>query len=425
MSLSHWKSLAVVPLLLCFACSPKSRPRREEAPAVETSQSSALSWGPRALSCGALSTHRHAAAQWQGAGGGGRDSPETASTELYDPATTTSSSGPALAAARRSHTATQLQDGSVLVVGGVGPGGILSSVERYQPSTNTWTAAASLPRISYGHSATLLTDGRVLVAGGVGSVGAPRGCLHPATKPGWPRARSTPRWAVQAAVRLADGRVLVAGGQAPPPAPPNLDALHRRVDDVASMNSGRSGHTLHLLSSGKVLASGYVQMRSSTTRRPTLWTNTSNTVVNHFSAPSVMRPDGSIILAGGTYSNTTVELYSPTTGSWSTMGALTQTRRNHPTVALPSGRVLFLGGTASSSSGSMVPVASIEVFDLNSTCTPTTCAAQGKNCGTISNGCGGTLTCGTCGSGQTCTNNVCGTAAPSPAPMTCARPVVC
>src|SRR5262249_24284838 len=33
-------------------------------------------------------------------------------------------------------------------------------------------------------------------------------------------------------------------------------------------------------------------------------------------------------------------------------------------------------------------------------CTPTTCAAQGKNCGTISNGCGGSLTCGSCTSPQ-------------------------
>jgi len=40
-------------------------------------------------------------------------------------------------------------------------------------------------------------------------------------------------------------------------------------------------------------------------------------------------------------------------------------------------------------------------------CTPTTCAAQGKNCGSISDGCGGTLSCGTCGSGQTCSANVC------------------
>ena len=46
------------------------------------------------------------------------------------------------------------------------------------------------------------------------------------------------------------------------------------------------------------------------------------------------------------------------------------------------------------------------------TCTPTTCAAQGKNCGTILDGCGGTLTCGTCTAPQICggggTANVCG-----------------
>ena len=46
------------------------------------------------------------------------------------------------------------------------------------------------------------------------------------------------------------------------------------------------------------------------------------------------------------------------------------------------------------------------------TCTPTTCAAQGANCGSISDGCGSLLECGTCPSGQTCggggVNNVCG-----------------
>jgi hypothetical protein len=41
-------------------------------------------------------------------------------------------------------------------------------------------------------------------------------------------------------------------------------------------------------------------------------------------------------------------------------------------------------------------------------CQPTTCAAQGKNCGSIPNGCGGTLNCGTCAAGQTCSStNVC------------------
>src|SRR5438445_1771779 len=46
------------------------------------------------------------------------------------------------------------------------------------------------------------------------------------------------------------------------------------------------------------------------------------------------------------------------------------------------------------------------------TCTPTTCAAQGKNCGTILDGCGGTLACGTCAAPQICGGggiaNVCG-----------------
>jgi hypothetical protein len=49
-------------------------------------------------------------------------------------------------------------------------------------------------------------------------------------------------------------------------------------------------------------------------------------------------------------------------------------------------------------------------------CVPSTCAAQGKNCGTISDGCGGTLSCGTCSSGYSCsTSNVCACV-----PTTCA-----
>ena len=50
--------------------------------------------------------------------------------------------------------------------------------------------------------------------------------------------------------------------------------------------------------------------------------------------------------------------------------------------------------------------------DCSGSCTPTTCAAQGKNCGSISDGCGRTLNCGPCTSPQTCggggTANVCG-----------------
>ena len=40
-------------------------------------------------------------------------------------------------------------------------------------------------------------------------------------------------------------------------------------------------------------------------------------------------------------------------------------------------------------------------------CQPLTCAGLGYNCGSVSNGCGGTINCGTCGIGQQCQSNVC------------------
>jgi hypothetical protein len=62
-----------------------------------------------------------------------------------------------------------------------------------------------------------------------------------------------------------------------------------------------------------------------------------------------------------------------------------------------------------------------------SSCSPLTCAAQGKNCGPVSDGCGGVLNCGTCTAPQTCggagTASVCGTAVPvggACVPLTCA-----
>jgi chitodextrinase len=53
-------------------------------------------------------------------------------------------------------------------------------------------------------------------------------------------------------------------------------------------------------------------------------------------------------------------------------------------------------------------------------CTPITCSAMGYNCGSVSDGCGATLNCGSCTSPATCggggTKNVCGT---SCTPTTC------
>jgi hypothetical protein len=61
--------------------------------------------------------------------------------------------------------------------------------------------------------------------------------------------------------------------------------------------------------------------------------------------------------------------------------------------------------------------------DETENCIPLTCAAAGKNCGSLPDRCGGTLLCGECASGQTCgaggTPNVCGVGTCVPA--TCAE----
>ena len=62
-----------------------------------------------------------------------------------------------LTKARKAHTATLLQDGLVLVVGGDSDTG--ASAELYDPSTGTWSTAGSLNTPRRGHTATLLPDG--------------------------------------------------------------------------------------------------------------------------------------------------------------------------------------------------------------------------------------------------------------------------
>jgi hypothetical protein len=45
--------------------------------------------------------------------------------------------------------------------------------------------------------------------------------------------------------------------------------------------------------------------------------------------------------------------------------------------------------------------------DVATVCVPTTCLILGYTCGSVSDGCGGTLNCGTCSSGYTCTSGTC------------------
>ena len=70
------------------------------------------------------------------------------------------------------HTATLLPNGQVLVAGGYGNSGYLTSAELYNPATGTWTVTGSLNIARTWHTATLLPNGQVLVAGGYGNSGS-------------------------------------------------------------------------------------------------------------------------------------------------------------------------------------------------------------------------------------------------------------
>jgi len=94
-------------------------------------------------------------------------------------------SGETMQEARRHHTATLLQDGTVFIAGGeqvvVDDDGVLTNVgldacEIYDPAADTFTDIGSMGFTRYKHTATLLLDGRVLLCGGANRIGPLESC---------------------------------------------------------------------------------------------------------------------------------------------------------------------------------------------------------------------------------------------------------
>ena len=105
------------------------------------------------------------------AGGGHEDCGRFADAERYVPDSGTFELVAPMTRRRVFHTATRLQDGTILIVGGESESGFSliteATAEIYDPSVARFYLAGSMQKGREGHTATLLNDGRVLLAGGV------------------------------------------------------------------------------------------------------------------------------------------------------------------------------------------------------------------------------------------------------------------
>jgi hypothetical protein len=305
---------------------------------------------------------------------GGRDgSTPLRTAELFDPATDTFSPTGDMAQARRGHTATLLADGKVLIAGGrtaladVG-GQVTGTAELYDPATGTFTATGDMTFVRAGFTATLLDDGRVLMVGGGDAE-----LYDPATGT-FSLAAVLPGGAYlygHAAVRLSDGKVLLAGGE------DGFDVLDTAmVYDPASglftvvgnMTAFREYPTLSLLADGKVLAAGGMTDGDSCFGcEPIRDVDVYDPAGAGFSATGKMQdphgghtatvlPDGKVLIAGG--KTFAVELYDPGSGTFALGGSLATERTFHTATLLKDGRVLVTGGY----DGARNPLPSAEIY---------------------------------------------------------------
>lgn len=138
-----------------------------------------------------------------------------ASAEVISPELSVAQEIAPMNVARAGHTATRLQNGDILVVGG---GGLFSpataTAEVYRPGVG-WTLVGSMSQARFHHTATMLPDGRVLISGGqynTNSVNTQE-VYDPATGTFSPMLTLLAARTYAASSALPNGKVLIIGGE--------------------------------------------------------------------------------------------------------------------------------------------------------------------------------------------------------------------
>lgn len=304
-----------------------------------------------------------------------------ATAEIFDPTSNSFSSTGSMADQRVGHTATQLQDGRVLIVGGYhynaslcnSPGWEpLASAEIYDPVSETFSPTEPMAVGRAFQTATRLPDGRVLIAGGFAADGCQNGheiivptdsaeIFDPAsgafTNAGLlvdgPRAEHV-------AVLLGNDTVLLVGG----------------VRNTPTDFDGLGDYT-------NVTTSTEIFDPSSTSFRPAA---SMTDFRANFSAATLA--DGRVLVEGGYEGDVcddydgsscwpqyleTAEVYDTASGKFQATGAMNTVRENQVSVSLSDGTVLVSGGDVddrnydpASSGIDLSRLSSVELFEPSS-----------------------------------------------------------
>jgi hypothetical protein len=279
---------------------------------------------------------------------------------------------------RISHTATLLNDGTVLIVGGQDTTGTpVANAEIYAPPSGTFAVSGALGTARYFHSSALLGTGKVLVAGGddiSGNAIASAELYDPASKTFTALGNMGSARDSFTATVLGNGKVLLAGGG-------NTNGIQATAElfdpssgtfsATGSMNSARAAHTATLLSSGKVLVTGGIDSNGDVLNTAELYDpgsgmftlTTGNMTDQRYTHTATVFGNDEVLLTGGSdgtnSSVASAEFYDPNTGAFVATGSMSTPRSAHRAISLNDGTVLVEGGTDENGA----PLLAAEVYD--------------------------------------------------------------